>query len=556
MSWHFEQSPIAYDYLEDRSVFAGIIGPVGSGKTIPSNLRIQSLGQEQQASPDGIRRSRFAIIRNTMPELRATTMESYKLCYPEPHLGKIIHRSPAEHKIAVGDCEILVNFIAMDKPQDVKRLLSLEITGAFLNEWRELPRAVLNRIGERTGRYLLNERPTTWSGVWADTNPPDSDHYIFGLDQTNRPQGWNILHQPPGVLMVRETQAGPVVDDPSFPHLEGRRISEGTVYQPNDDGSVTPRTFPTEVIHAADRAWIVNPDAENLIALQRINMGSNPLGAMSYYGRALAGKTVEEIQVYLQGVYAFHTDGKRVVPNYHAATHSRDHVEPVPDAEIYVNCDIGGGTLQPSAIFMQRHPRGPILCLAEIVCTDASGVGSAGVKRFGELIVQTAARLFPDHVAKGLVKRGWGDPAGVGRDEIFEVASFDYLRAEFGIELSAAPTQDPKLRAAALIEPCARLHEQVAGLLVSRSRCPMLHKGLMGQWYYKRLQVVGSGGEVMHADKPVKNDYSHPCDAAAYGALGMGEFAMLGAHGKQGYSVIVPPPSSGGGGAFGSWPEI
>jgi hypothetical protein len=63
------------------------------------------------------------------------------------------------------------------------------------------------------------------------------------------------------------------------------------------------------------------------------------------------------------------------------------------------------------------------------------------------------------------------------------------------------------------------------GLMVNKTGCPMLHKGLMGAWYHKRMQI---SGEVRFQDVPVKNDYSHPCDGCGYGFLGAGEFKRLG----------------------------
>jgi hypothetical protein len=63
------------------------------------------------------------------------------------------------------------------------------------------------------------------------------------------------------------------------------------------------------------------------------------------------------------------------------------------------------------------------------------------------------------------------------------------------------------------------------GLLLNKRHCPMLHKGLMGAWHFKRLAVTG---EDRYADKPSKNDESHICDGAGYGFLGVGEFDRLG----------------------------
>lgn len=519
-TWTYETSPVAWAYKLDRSFASFIIGPVGSGKSVPSLQRLLDLGQEQAPSADGKKRSRFAIIRNTMPELRSTTAVTYQQIYPADAFGDIIWRSPATHMIEPrgSDLEIEVNLVALDKPKDVKKLLSLELTGAFINEMREVPRSVITRLTERVGRFGVNERPTTWSGIWGDTNPPDADHWLYSWHHRETPEGYSFHQQPPGVLEVKPRGSGAEIVDENFPEYQGVRLTSAEVliwYR----GKVRRVDCPIEVIRAADRFWIVNPWQENLVALSRVDASSNPLGVRSYYGRALAGKTLEEIQSYLQGVYTFVTDGRRVVPQYNGQVHGVDHLPVMPDEPIYIGADIGGGTLQPSALLFQRHPKGVLLAHREVVCFDM------GIKRFGELVGEALVKHFPDHVAKGLTGKGWGDPAGGKRDEIFETASFDWLRSQHGINLEPAPTQDPKMRIAALAGPCERMIEGKPGLLVNKRNCPMLHKGLMGAWHFKRLAV---SGEDRYADKPSKNDESHICDGAGYGFLGVGEFDRLG----------------------------
>jgi hypothetical protein len=518
--WTYETSPVAWAYKEDRSFASFILGPVGSGKSVPSMQRVFDIANHQEASPDGMKRSRFAIIRNTLPELRSTTAVTYGQIYPDQEFGEIIWRSPATHMLkprGTGiECE--VNFIALDKPKDVKKLLSLELTGAFINESREVARTVITRMTERVGRFGVNERPSTWSGIWGDSNPPDTDHYLYDWHYGTTPQGYSFHKQPPGVLEVMPYKNGAEIIDENFPEYQGIKLSSAVVliwYR----GSYQRVECPIEIMEALDRYWIVNPWMENMAALSKVSSGRNPLGARSYYGRALGGKTLEEIRSYLQGVYTFVTDGKRVVPNYHPDTHGKEYLPVLEEERIYLGCDVGGGTLQPSAIFLQRHPRGLYLAHHEVVCDDM------GVDRFGDLVVRTMQKLFPRHVERGLVGTGWGDPAGEGRDEIFEVKAFDHLRNEHGIDLRAAPTQDIPLRVAAINTPCGRMVDGKPGLLVNRTGCPTLHKGLSGAWHYKRLQVTG---EDRYAEKPSKNDASHPCDGLSYGLLGLGEYTRLG----------------------------
>lgn len=519
-SWTYETSPVAWDYKQDRSFASFIIGPVGSGKSVPSLQRIIDLGGEQAASPDGMKRSRFAVIRNTMPELRSTTAVTYGQIYPSDAFGEIVWRSPATHYIAPrgSDLEIEVNLIALDKPKDVKKLLSLELTGAFINEMREVPRSIISRLSERVGRFGVNERPTTWSGIWGDTNPPDADHYIYSWHHKQTPEGYRFHQQPPGVLEVREIPGGAEITDENFPEYQGIKLNRAEVLIYHR-GSVQRVDCPVPVIQAADRRWIVNPWMENLVALSKVDAGANPLGPRSYYGRALAGKTVEEIQSYLQGVYTFVIDGRRVVPQYNPQVHGVDHIPVLEDEPIYIGADIGGGTLQPSALLFQKHPKGLYLAHREVVCFDM------GLNRWATQVKEALVKHFPRHVERGLVGTGWGDPAGNKRDEIFETRSFDALRRDHGIKLEPAPSQDPKMRIAALSGPCERMIDGKPGILVNKQGCPMFHKGLMGAWHYKRLQVTG---EERYSDVPSKNDVSHVCDGGGYGFLGAGEFARLG----------------------------
>jgi hypothetical protein len=96
------------------------------------------------------------------------------------------------------DMEVL--FRALDKPQDVKKLLSLELTGAWVNEAREVPRQVVDMLGGRVGRFpSMRQGGATWFGIFMDTNPPDTDHWWYVSFEEERPEGWRIFKQPSGL---------------------------------------------------------------------------------------------------------------------------------------------------------------------------------------------------------------------------------------------------------------------------------------------------------------------------------------------------------------------
>ena len=71
-------------------------------------------------------------------------------------------------------------FRSLDTPEDVQRVLSLEISNAWVEEAREVPVELLSHIEGRTGRYPSQARGFRYrSGIIYTTNPPeiDSDHY-------------------------------------------------------------------------------------------------------------------------------------------------------------------------------------------------------------------------------------------------------------------------------------------------------------------------------------------------------------------------------------------
>src|SRR6056300_414855 len=178
----FSGAATTWKFLHDDSFVRGLMGPVGSGKSYGCAAEIMLRAVKQPPSPkDGIRYSRFVIVRNSYPELRTTTIKTWLELFPENIWGPMRWSPPISHHIklpargdAAGiDCEVI--FLALDQPKDVRKLLSLELTGAWVNEARELPKAVIDGLTHRVGRYpTQRDGGPTWHGVWMDTNPPDA----------------------------------------------------------------------------------------------------------------------------------------------------------------------------------------------------------------------------------------------------------------------------------------------------------------------------------------------------------------------------------------------
>jgi hypothetical protein len=179
-----------------------VIGPVGSGKSSACVVEIIRRAAQQRPHQK-IRRSRWAIIRNTYGELRDTTRKTFEQWVP-PGLGRWHEQSmtfTVERALADGTqmhCEVL--FRALDRPEDVKKLLSLELTGAYINEAREVPKHVLDVLQSRVGRYpSMLQGGASWFGVWLDSNPWATSHWGYQLFSKDRPTGHELYEQPDGL---------------------------------------------------------------------------------------------------------------------------------------------------------------------------------------------------------------------------------------------------------------------------------------------------------------------------------------------------------------------
>ena len=97
----FDASAILYDYTADRSYFSGVMGPLGSGKSVACCTKLMSLSLEQEPDSTGWRRTRWAVIRNTYPELISTTIKTWLWLFPEASCGPMRYSHPITHHIRI-----------------------------------------------------------------------------------------------------------------------------------------------------------------------------------------------------------------------------------------------------------------------------------------------------------------------------------------------------------------------------------------------------------------------------------------------------------------------
>lgn len=200
----YTPSPTLERFHASNAFVRGIRGPIGSGKSVACCWEIYTRAMEQRKGPDGVRKSRWVAVRNTYGELQTTTLRTWLDWFPSDIVGRVTFGAPIEQTCVFehddgSRVELEMWFLALDRPDHVKKLLSLECTGIWLNEARELPKAILDAATGRVGRYpSARDGGASWFGVILDTNPPDTDHWWYQLAEEQKPDGFEFFAQPPG----------------------------------------------------------------------------------------------------------------------------------------------------------------------------------------------------------------------------------------------------------------------------------------------------------------------------------------------------------------------
>ena len=188
------------DYRPGALFYDYIIGPVGSGKTTGLFFKLVYMAGLQEKSPiDGIRHSRAVIVRNTFPQLRDTTIPSWRYWFKDGIAGEWM-KTENRFILRFADIECEVLFRALDTPDDVDRVLSLEVSFVIFDEFVNLNKPIVEAIAGRAGRYppAIDGGCTNW-GVWGSSNPGNEDSWWYEhLIANPLPKHTSLFVQPPG----------------------------------------------------------------------------------------------------------------------------------------------------------------------------------------------------------------------------------------------------------------------------------------------------------------------------------------------------------------------
>lgn len=417
----YTASPTLTRLHESRAKVKYAEGPVNSGKSTGCILEVIMRGLRQAPDAAGVRKSRWAIVRNSYPELKSTTIKSWELWVP-PHMAPVVYSSPIQcnfkRNLADGTrVEMEVIFLAMDHPDDAARVLSMELTGVYINEGKEIGWELFEAIKGRTNRYPPVENMDDGTkrggasepGMVVDSNPPHISHWLYEKFETGAvPEDWQKFQQPPAVYWDEATQG-----------------------------------------------WVLNPDREN----QRFT-------DKEYYPDLIKGGEDSYIRVMLAGEYGASRKGKPIFSLYNEQKHiSKVKLEPDRQWPLIVGQDFG---LNPGCLIGQLTRRG-------IRITDEVPASDESLENFLETyLVPLLAKRYPGYPV--LVA---GDPAGRGRSANDKRTSFDIL-GQFGLKGFPAYTNNFQVRK----ETVDHYLRRDEGLIIS-PHCTNLREALSTGYVWK-----------------------------------------------------------------------
>lgn len=424
MGYGYKPGPTGARFLASKAFAKLICGPVGGGK---STVALMDLVRRaiNQAPFDGVRRTKFAIVRNTAAQLKSTVkpmMDTWLVTMTGGRMGKWrLTENVFEMRLKLPDGTIVHSeFLLMpaDTPDDVRRLLSLEVSAAWVEECREIDPEVFAALQGRTNRFPARiAGGVTDPGVICSTNPPPTGGFWHEY-MTKPTRGVEIFMQPPALL---------------------------------DDDTL-------------------NPDAENLENL-----------APDYYDNLVSGKTEDWINVYLKNKFGAGSNGR---PLYRASFRRSFHVakEPLKAVLTGINPLVVGmdNGLQAAAAILQQDARGRVNILGEAYVPEEE---TMGVESFlDKLLIPVLRNKFPQFPKEKVLFVL--DPACFARSQLNE-ATIAQAVMRRGYRAIQASTNDPEQRISAVEQLLTRQIDGGAGLLIDES-CTHITDALEWGHRYKR----------------------------------------------------------------------
>lgn len=405
MNVTFTPGPMGERCLLSRSFVKIIMGPVGGGKSTVGLMDLKDRAVLQNPF-NGVRRTKFGILRNTSSQLKATIKPII-----DQWFGTLTNNTMGTWRLT--DATFEARFMLPDKtlvhsefimlpadtPEDVRRLLSLELSAGWVEEAREIDPEVLSGFQGRVNRFPNRASGgVTYPGLICSTNPPPVGGFWHKMI-TDPPANTEVFIQPPALL---------------------------------EDGSI-------------------NPNAENLANL-----------APDYYVNLIPGKSEDWVNVYLENQFGAGDLGQ---PIYRSTFKRSFHVSDKPLSAIpqstnplIVGMDNG---LTAAAAIGQQDARGRVNILGEAYVPDGE---TMGVETYlDRLLIPLLRGKFPQFHPENIVFVL--DPACFARSQVDEKTIAQAVMNR-GYKVVRASTNDPERRIQAVEGLLTRQIDGGAGFLI------------------------------------------------------------------------------------------
>lgn len=189
--------PISDAFLRSRAMVAGIVGPVGSAKSLTMLRKLLRVGKAQKGVFDEkagvLRRSaRCGVIRDTYPNIDEHILPSWHRIVPK-ELGEFNGRAPYSHRFTatlkrdsegrpVDIVEMEMSFRAVGNLSAEAACRGWEINAVGCDEFDLLPEDLVPYLSGRIGRFSdLDPELVVDPQICVSLNAPLIDSYAYKL---------------------------------------------------------------------------------------------------------------------------------------------------------------------------------------------------------------------------------------------------------------------------------------------------------------------------------------------------------------------------------------
>jgi hypothetical protein len=422
--FHYDAPPTIARFAKCDKFGRLIAGPVGSGKTTGVIVELTRRAIEQSPGEDGHKYTRFAVVRQTLKQLKDTVLKDCDTWLSANGLGawKV---SESTYHVQFDRVKSEWIFLPLEDAADQGRLLSMQLTGAWLSECIEMDISILGPLSGRIGRYPSGTKGApTWNGIVADTNFP-AEMTPWHEFMEHKRIDWEIFKQPSGLAWNAE-------------NLNYLLQTEETAKLP-----------------------VNHPD--------RIARGRE------YYNRIvrLHGIDSDFVKRYVKAEYGDDPSGRAVFrETFRRNWHVVENTNIIPGYPIIVGQDFGR---DPWSLICQPDHMGRLIVHEEIPADNIGLEKHCQQNLRGRLLHE---KYLGCRIA--LV----GDPSGMAKSTHSEETSFELL-GRLGFPCFPAPTNDldPRLRS---VESFLGRHTNGGpSMLINREGCPFLIRALDGGYKFE-----------------------------------------------------------------------